>query len=116
MVKSASSRSYDRSVSLLADAVKEHTRDYEAAASLIQGIFRYKSLEDGFNSRGMAKNRLAEGVQFAQRRACGVEGTLGFKVGVIRGRSFADQALHVLLVTHVTYVTHVTPTYVTYVG
>ena len=71
--KSASTRSMDRQMAMLDAAVKDHTREYEAAASMIQGIYRHKNLEDGFNYRGMAKNRLAEGVQVLPplRSVCG---------------------------------------------
>ncbi len=57
--------------------------------AFIQGIFRSRLLLGGLRARQTFTQRLKDGVQFAQARVVGLEGTGHFRIGLVRSRALA---------------------------
>ena len=73
------------------EAGRAYSARERVAVSFIQEYVRTRSLEDALAARARAKDRVADGVQFAQRIAWGLEGNSHFAVGIIRGERHLDK-------------------------
>ena len=73
------------------EAGRAYSARERVAVSFIQEYVRTRSLEDALAARARAKDRVADGVQFAQRVVWGLEGNSHFPVGIIRGERHLDK-------------------------
>ena len=72
-------------------ASTQYSAKAQVAACFLQSFIRTRSLETARCARAAAKERVRDGVQFAQRTVWGLEGNSHFHVGIVRGKSHAHE-------------------------